>query len=82
MRKGLIVLLAAVLVAAFALPAMADVSFFGSARVVPTYYKDFDFNKNAADLPTLNEGGITMGEHIRGELRSRLPVYLVLKRRA
>jgi hypothetical protein len=69
MRKGTIVLLAAVLMVVFALPAMADVSFFGSARVVPTYYRNFDFNKNAADLPTLNEGGIIMGEHIRSELR-------------
>lgn len=69
MRKGLIVLLAAVLVTAFALPAMADVSFFGSGRVVPTYYKDFDFDSNAADAATLNEGGLTSGEHIRSEIR-------------
>jgi hypothetical protein len=69
MRKGLIVLLAAVLVAAFALPAMADVSFFGYARVMPTYYNNFDFNKNAPDVATLNEGGFVSGEHIRGELR-------------
>jgi len=69
MRKGLIVLLTLVVVGVFALPAMADVSFFGSARVVPTYYNNFDFDKNTADRPTLNEGGITGGEHIRGELR-------------
>lgn len=69
MRKGVVVLLAVVLVAVFALPAMADVSFFGTARVVPTYYSNFDFDKNHADVATLNEGGITFGEHIRGELR-------------
>ena len=69
MRKGLLVLLTVVMVVAFALPAMAEVSFFGYARVIPTYYKDFDFNSNAADPPTLNEGGLTMGEHIRSELR-------------
>ena len=69
MRKGLIVLLAAVLVTAFAMPAMADISFFGTARVVPTYFKDFDFNKNRADVATLVEGGFVSGEHIRGELR-------------
>ena len=69
MRKGLVVLLAAVLVAAFALPAMADVSFFGTARVVPTYFTNFDFDKNKADVPTLVEGGFVSGEHIRGELR-------------
>ena len=69
MRKGLVVLLAAVLVAAFALPAMADVKFFGTARVMPTYYSNFDFDDNHADVATLNEGGFTFGEHIRGELR-------------
>jgi len=69
MRKGLVVLLAAALVVAFALPAMADVSFFGSARVIPTYYKDFDFDSNKGDAPILNEGGVTTGEHIRSELR-------------
>jgi hypothetical protein len=69
MRKGLIVLLGAVLVAVFALPAMADVSFFGYARVIPTYYSNFDFDKNKADVSTLNEGGFASGEHIRSELR-------------
>ncbi len=69
MRKGLVVLLGAVLVAAFALPAMAEVSFFGYARVIPTYYNNFDFDKNAADKPALNEGGWVSGESIRGELR-------------
>jgi hypothetical protein len=48
---------------------MADVSFFGTARVVPTYFSNFDFNKNTADVPTLVEGGFVSGEHIRGELR-------------
>jgi hypothetical protein len=69
MRKGFVVLLAVVLVAAFALPAMADVSFFGTARVMPTYYSNFDFDDNAPDAPVLNEGGFTAGEHVRSELR-------------
>jgi hypothetical protein len=69
MRKGWIVLLTVATVGLFALPAMAEVSFFGQARVIPTYYKDFDFNSNAADVSTLNEGGFTSGEHIRSELR-------------
>jgi hypothetical protein len=69
MRKGLIVLLTVVMVGAFALPAMADVSFFGSARVIPTYYRNFDFDKNKADVSTLNEGGFASGEHVRSELR-------------
>jgi hypothetical protein len=69
MRKGLVVLLTMVMVGVFALPAMADVSLFGTARVTPTYYNNFDFNKNRADVPTLNEGGFASGEHIRSELR-------------
>jgi hypothetical protein len=69
MRKSMVVLLVAILVAAFAVPAMADISFFGTARILPTYYSNFDFNDNLPDAPTLNEGGLTMGEHIRSELR-------------
>jgi hypothetical protein len=69
MRKGLIVLLAVFSVVAFALPAMADVSFFGYARVMPTYYSNFDFDDGKPDAGTINEGGKISGEHIRGELR-------------
>lgn len=69
MRKGLVVLLAVVMVGVFALPAMADVSFFGYARVVPTYYSNFDFDKNAADAAIATEAGNATGEAIRSELR-------------
>lgn len=69
MRKSTVVLLAAVLVAAFALPAAADISFFGTARVLPTYYSNFDFDSNKPDAPVVNEGGLVAGEHIRNELR-------------
>lgn len=69
MRKSLVLLFAAILVAAFALPAMADISFFGTARVMPTYYSNFDFDDNTPDAPVVNEGGLTSGEHIRSELR-------------
>src|SRR3989304_5975079 len=69
MRKRWIVLLALILVGAFALPAMAEVSFFGTARVLPTYYSNFDFDDNKPDTPVVNEGGLTMGEHIRNEIR-------------
>ncbi len=69
MRKGLVVLLAVAMVGVFAPPAMADVSFFGYGRVIPTYYSNFDFNKNQPDVGTINEGGAISGEHIRGELR-------------
>jgi hypothetical protein len=55
----------------FAAPAMADVSFFGTARVLPTYYSNFDFDDNSPDgaKAILNEGGLTAGEHVRSELR-------------
>jgi hypothetical protein len=69
MRKSFVVLLAAILVAAFALPAMADISFFGTAKVKPTYYSNFDFDDNKPDAPVVNEGGLTSGEHMRSELR-------------
>src|SRR5512134_73733 len=69
MRKGFVVLLAALVVALFAAPAMAEISFFGTARALPTYYSNFDFNDNLPDAPILNEGGLTMGEHIRAEFR-------------
>jgi hypothetical protein len=69
MRKGFVVLLAALVVAMFAVPAMAEISFFGTARVLPTFYSNFDFNDNQPDAPTLNEGGLIMGEHVRSELR-------------
>jgi hypothetical protein len=69
MRKGLIVLLAVFSVVAFALPAMADTSFFGYARVMPTYYNNFDFDDSLPDAGTTNEGGNISGEHIRGEFR-------------
>jgi len=69
MRKGFVVLLTAIVVAMLAAPAMAEVSFFGTARVLPTYYSNFDFDDNRPDSPILNEGGLTMGEHVRSELR-------------
>ena len=69
MKKRWIVLLALILVAAFALPAAAEIKFFGTARVMPTYYSNFDFNDNGGDFTALNEGGFVSGESIRGELR-------------
>ncbi|HZD54639.1 MAG TPA: hypothetical protein VE080_00155, partial [Candidatus Aquicultoraceae bacterium] len=69
MRRGKWIPIAAVLLTAFALPATAEISFFGTARVLPTYYSNFDFDDNHPDPVTLNEGGLTSGEHIRNELR-------------
>ncbi|MBN1140688.1 MAG: hypothetical protein JXB25_02655 [Deltaproteobacteria bacterium] len=64
--RGLITLL---LVLGLSAPAMAAIEFFGTARVLPTYYHNFDFNDGANDRPILNEGGFVKGEHIRAELR-------------
>jgi len=56
-------------VAAFALPARADISFFGTARVIPTYFNNFDFDDNKSDAPSLTEAGWASGEFVRGEFR-------------
>ncbi len=50
-------------------PAWAEIEFFGTAKIKPTYYSDFDFQSGKNDGPIVNEGGITAGEHIRSELR-------------
>ena len=50
-------------------PAWAEIEFFGTAKVKPTYYSNFDFQSGKDDGPIVNEGGITAGEHIRSELR-------------
>lgn len=55
---------------AVALPAhAADVQFFGTAKIKPTYYGNFDFDSSANDAAALNEGGWAIGEHVRSELR-------------
>jgi hypothetical protein len=69
MRKGYVVLLAALVVAMFAAPAMAEISFFGTARIMPTYWSNFDFDDNKPDAPVNLEAGFTSGEHVRSELR-------------
>lgn len=50
-------------------PAMAEIEFFGTAKVKPTYYSNFDFDDDENDLPIINEGGQVKGEHIRAEVR-------------
>ncbi|MGC9519093.1 MAG: hypothetical protein ACP5FP_05495 [Desulfuromonadaceae bacterium] len=52
-----------------AAPAWSAIDFFGTARVMPTYYKNFDFNDDENDQFAVNEGGLAKGEHIRAELR-------------
>jgi len=43
--------------------------FFGTAKVKPTVYTNFDFDDDKNDKGIINEGGITKGEHVRAELR-------------
>ncbi len=50
-------------------PAVAAVDFFGTAKIKPTFYKNFDFDGDKSDAPALNEGGWASGEHMRAELR-------------
>lgn len=47
----------------------ADVKVFGTAKVKPTYYGNFDFDSNRQDSATLNEAGWVNGEHVRAEVR-------------
>lgn len=70
MRKGLwYISLSAAGVLAASAPSLAAVEFFGTARVIPTFYSNFDFNDDQSDKPTLNEAGWTSGPHVRSELR-------------
>jgi hypothetical protein len=50
-------------------PAWAEIEFFGTAKVKPTVYTNFDFQSGENDRWIGNEGGLTAGEHIRGEFR-------------
>jgi len=50
-------------------PAWSAIEFFGTARVMPTYYKNFDFDDDSSDQFAVNEAGLAKGEHIRAELR-------------
>jgi len=68
-RKGWIAGLVVLSVFAFATQGLAAVEFFGTAKVKPTFYSNFDFDRSVQDRPTLNEGGWTSGEHLRAELR-------------
>lgn len=68
-RKEWILGLVLVSVFAFASQGLAAVDFFGTAKVKPTFYSNFDFDDNTPDKPALNEGGWTSGEHLRAEFR-------------
>lgn len=49
----------------------AEIEFFGTVKVKPTYYSNFDFDGNKDDGATLNEGGLVSGNgaHTRTEAR-------------
>ena len=65
--RGAVALLA---IASFSTPTFAaDINFFGTAKIKPTWYSNFDFDSNKSDAPALNEGGWASGEHMRAELR-------------
>ena len=66
LRWGTLAIAGAALAAA---PAGAAVQFFGTAKIKPTFYSNFDFDSSKGDVATLNEAGWASGEHIRAELR-------------
>lgn len=66
--RALLVSLAA-LSMAVARPAAAGVEFFGTAKVKPSFFGNFDFDSGKADRPTLTEGGWVAGQFTRAELR-------------
>ncbi|MBF0644220.1 hypothetical protein HTZ97_01850 [Desulfuromonas acetoxidans] len=67
--KKLLMLVAVLVAVSLAAPSWAVIDFFGTAKVKPTYYKNFDFDDDATDKLIVNEGGLAKGEHIRAELR-------------
>ncbi len=50
-------------------PAAAGIDFFGTAKIKPTFYNNFDFQSSKNDAFIINEGGLTGGHHTRAELR-------------
>ncbi|NIQ96193.1 MAG: hypothetical protein GWO11_01125 [Desulfuromonadales bacterium] len=62
-------ILAALTVALSTTPAWSAIEFFGTAKVKPTYYSNFDFDDSQPDTAALNEAGWASGEHIRSEVR-------------
>lgn len=67
MRKALVLSIVGLTLSQ--LPANAEMEFFGTAKVKPTYYSNFDFDDSKGDAPALNEAGWAAGEHIRSEVR-------------
>lgn len=68
-RKFCALALVALGVLVFSTPALAEIEFFGTAKVKPTYYSNLDFDDSKSDVATLNEAGWAAGEHVRAEVR-------------
>ena len=67
--KRMLMLVAVLVAVALAAPSWAAIEFFGTAKVKPSYYDNFDFNDDLNDKFVVNEGGLTKGAHMRAELR-------------
>ncbi|MBW2187790.1 MAG: hypothetical protein JRG71_15845, partial [Deltaproteobacteria bacterium] len=67
--KRLLMLIAVLVAVSLAAPSWAAIEFFGTAKVKPTYYSNFDFDDSKDDLFVVNEGGLAKGAHMRAELR-------------
>ena len=67
--KKLFMLFAVLVAVTLAAPTWAAINFFGTAKVKPTYYTNFDFDDSKNDRAIVNEGGLTKGAHMRAELR-------------
>ncbi len=46
-----------------------DITLFGSNRVIPSYYRNFDFDDDGKDAAILTEGGFGSGYFVRNEFR-------------
>ena len=67
--KRLLMLVTVLVAVALAAPSWAAIEFFGTAKVKPTYYSNFDFDDSEDDKFIANEAGLAKGGHMRAELR-------------
>lgn len=67
--KRLLMLIAVLVAVSLAAPSWAAIEFFGTAKVKPTYYSNFDFDDSEDDVFVANEAGLAKGGHMRAELR-------------
>jgi len=67
--KRLLMLVAVLVAVALAAPSWAAIEFFGTAKVKPTYFSNFDLNDKDDDSAIGTESGGVVGGHLRSELR-------------